>query len=149
LLIVGLFLDWYDDLSAFTSFEVLDLALAVLALASLVALASPFGVRLPGRRALGPPDALWLGLVASAVILSQLIGHPPAAIGRDVGTGLWLSLGGALLIVAGSLLAFARISLAVDVERRRAEPAADERPAAVDPDAPTVTESGPGPERPA
>ena len=44
LLIVSLFLDWYDEFSAFTVFEVLDLVLVALALAMLVALVEAMGL---------------------------------------------------------------------------------------------------------
>jgi hypothetical protein len=119
LLIVGLFFDWYGGLSAFTSFEVLDLVLLGLALAALVSLAERLGLRLR-RVGVGPGAALPLGLAALAIVASQLINHPPAGIDRDPELGLWLSLGGAGLLVAGSLLSVARVSLAIDVERRRA-----------------------------
>ena len=44
LLIVSLFLDWYEDLTAFTVFEFLDLLLFGLALVTLAALAATLGV---------------------------------------------------------------------------------------------------------
>jgi hypothetical protein len=119
LLIVGLFFDWYGGLTAFTSFEVLDLVLLGLALAALLSLAERLGLRLL-RAGIGPGAALPLGLLALGIVASQLINHPPAGIGRDPELGLWLSLGGAGLLAAGSLLSVARVSLAIDVERRRA-----------------------------
>jgi hypothetical protein len=131
LLFVSLFLDWYEgEITAFTAFEVLDLVLALLALASIVALADALGLRLPGGSAARARLALPLGAVALVIILTQLINDPPAIVGSDRGPeiGLWLALAGSLLIVAGGLLAVARVSLALDFEqreRRRAdEPAA-------------------------
>jgi hypothetical protein len=118
LLLVSLFLDWYGQFTAFTVFEVLDLVLAGLAVASLVSLAERLGARLPGGVGLGGTAALPLGVVALVIVLSQLLNHPPAAVDLDPQIGLWLALGGAALLVAGSLLAMARISLAVDVEGR-------------------------------
>ena len=117
LLIVSLFLNWYDDFSAFTVFEVLDLVLAVLAVAALVSLAEAAGFISGGP--LGASAALVFGAAALAIVGSQLLNHPPAGIDRDVSLGLWLALGGSALIVAGSLLATAKISLAVGVERRQ------------------------------
>ena len=140
-LLVGLFLDWYDDLSAFTTFEVLDLVLAAVCLASLLALAEPLGARLRWARPVGTPAALKLGLVALVLVLSQLVNHPPEGVDRDPQEGLWLSLAGAALLVLGSLLAIARISLAVDVRERMDDPAreAPARPGDAA-DAPTVSQ---------
>jgi hypothetical protein len=129
LLIVSLFLDWFDDFSAFTVFEVLDLMLLALALAALVAIAEATGI-VPGAPLPGGA-ALPLGLVALVIVASQLINHPPAGIDREVSIGLWLALGGSALMVLGSVLATQRISLAVDVERRerrRSAPSASTRP---------------------
>jgi hypothetical protein len=133
LLIVSLFLNWYDEFSAFTVFEVLDLVLVGLALAALVSLADAAGVISGGP--LGGGAALPLGAAALAIVASQLINHPPAGTDRDVSLGLWLALGGSALMVGGALLATAKISLAVGVERRqrRRRPA---RPAPEPPHAP-------------
>ena len=47
-MIVSLFVDWYDGVTGFTAFEVLDLMLVALSLATLLALAGDAG--LPVRR---------------------------------------------------------------------------------------------------
>jgi hypothetical protein len=130
LLFVSLFLDWWEGgVTAFTGFEVLDLLLALLALAAVVALADAVGVRLPGGSASRARLALPLGAAALVIVLTQLINDPPAIVGSDRGPeiGMWLALAGCLLIVAGGLLAVARVSLALDFEereRRRAAPPA-------------------------
>jgi hypothetical protein len=134
LLVVSLFLDWYDELSAWTSFEVLDLLLAGIASAALVSLAGQLGLVPARRRVIGAGAALPLGAVAVLVVVSQLINHPPAGVDRDPKIGLWLGLAGAALLLAGATLAAARISLAVDVRRR------------VEPEPPPRTEPPPGPE---
>ena len=68
LLLVSLFLNWYDDLSAWTSFEVLDLLLAGIALISLISLAERLGVT-PGQgRLVGTGAALPLGAAAFVVV---------------------------------------------------------------------------------
>jgi hypothetical protein len=139
LLFVSLFLEWYEGdepvLTAFTVFEVLDLVLAALALGAVVALADALGLRLPGGSPARAKLALPLGAVALLIILTQLINDPPALVGSDRGPelGIWLALAGALLIVAGGLLAVARISLAVDFEQREQRRRAAEAPAAGEP----------------
>lgn len=165
LLLVSLFLNWWDGATAFTVFEVLDLLLALLAIGAAMSLAEAAGARMPAGVALGAAVALPLGLLALLIVFSQIVNDPPAIAGSDRGhdLGIWLALGGALLIVAGSLLSVARVSLALDLERReRAEPPAEEgepegsaeAPSRrgprggepVEPEAPTVAEAA---ERPA
>ena len=114
LLIVSLFIDWYDGLTGYTVFEFIDLLLTGLALAALFALASAIGaVRTPVR----PGLLLGVGLLALIVVLSQVVNDPPAVAGpngRDQATGIWLALGGAALMVAGAVLSTARIAIAVE-----------------------------------
>jgi hypothetical protein len=157
LLFVSLFLDWWEgEITAFTGFEVLDLLLALLALGSVVALADALGLRLPGGSPGRARLALPLGAAALLIILTQLINDPPAIVGSDRGPelGMWLGLAGALLIVAGGLLAVARISLAVDFEQRERRRAADAsvaaEPARTGSEAPTtrVEAVDPGPPPP-
>jgi hypothetical protein len=125
LLIVSLGLDWYADLSGFNSFEVLDLLLVVLALVALAELVGALGlVRTPLRS--GTP--LVVGVVALVIVLSQLVNHPPAGYQDDVGTGLWLGLAGAALMLAGAILSTARIALAVEPRRAGAGPARNAAP---------------------
>jgi hypothetical protein len=126
LLLVSLFLDWFEpDLSAWTVFEVLDLVLAALALAALVPLA-----RALTPNALPRPrhDLLIIGLAALVVVASQLIQHPPAAVGRAPELGAWLGLGGAAVMALGGILSEASISVAVNVEPREPPAPADPPP---------------------
>ena len=137
LLLVSLFLDWYEPgFSAWTVFELLDLALAGLALGCLLGAAARLGLDLPGGRALANRFAV-LGVVALVLVLSQVVNHPPAAVDCDPETGLWLGLGGAGLMALGGLLSITRISLAVDVEgrepRRQDGPPVSEAAAGVPP----------------
>jgi hypothetical protein len=121
LLIVSLFLDWYEQITGFTVFEFLDLLLVMLALATIASLAGGLGLVRP---AVSPRVSLAVAIFTVLVVASQVINDPPAVAGqvgpgRDV--GIWLALGGAGLMVVGAVLGYARISLAVET-RRREEP---------------------------
>ena len=125
LLLVSLFLDWYDEFSAWTVFEVLDLVLAALAIG--------VGVSLLGRwvsRTLAIP----LAVTALVIVVSQILNHPPAAQDTDPAVGLWLALAATALMSLGAILATAHISVALDVDRR--EPPSE---------APTVSQPPPPP----
>ena len=124
LLFVSLFLDWYElrpdtGFTAFTVFEVLDLILSALALigaaAALARLAR--GGEGPGT---GGLDRAAPGVAAAALllVLSQVVNHPPAAVGEDALSGQWLALGGAALMASGAVLDAARISFAMNVSAR-------------------------------
>src|SRR5687767_9192747 len=127
LLIVSLFLDWYgfgrgpdgDGFSAWTAFELVDLLLAVLALAAIAAAVEPFvrsAPRLPER------TGAIAGPVALLLVAVSLINSPPAAQGidSDIEIGAWLGLAGAAIMCAGALLAFNRVSLVVTPRERAA-----------------------------
>jgi hypothetical protein len=133
--IVSLFLDWYQRLSGFTIFEVLDLVLVALGLATIASFAGALGAKVPA--ALEPRRSLVFAIAAIVVVASQLLNDPPA-VATDLGPpkelGIWLAFAGSAMMVAGALLATAQVSLAVDVHQRRPEPA---RPAS---EAPTATE---------
>jgi hypothetical protein len=154
LLFVSLFLEWYESddptFTAFTVFEVLDLVLALLALGAVVALTESLGVRLPSGSRSMARLGLPLGVAALLIIVSQLINDPPAIVGSGSGPelGMWLALAGALLIVAGGLLSVAHISVALDVEERRAERRAATEPPPAGSEAPTVRDPGTDPAEP-
>ena len=111
LLIVSLFLDWYGARTAFTVFEVLDLVLVLAALATIAQLAGGMGLFKPPA---SPPVALAVTLFALFVVVTQVIDHPPAGVGVDKDTGIWLALAGAGVMVVGAVLATAHISIGVD-----------------------------------
>jgi hypothetical protein len=130
LLLVSLFIDWYDPGGdAWAVFETLDLALAAAAICGLLALAPRFGTGGLGR-------ALPLITAAAfAIVIVQLIDPPPAARDSDIATGAWLALGATALMAAGALLTAASISVTVDVrgrERRRRAVAIDARDGAAE-----------------
>jgi hypothetical protein len=137
-LIVSLFLDWFGDdregFSAWTVFEVLDLALAAIGLLALSTFLSRggFAPRLPQA------PLLLLGAAALVLTGSQLIDPPPAVALSEVDrqTGAWLALAGSLLLVAGAFMSIARVSFSV--EHREPPPAAAPPPPAADPETETV-----------
>jgi hypothetical protein len=133
LLIVSLFLDWYDTVTGFTVFEVLDLVLVLLAFAAIASLLSAIGMIAP---AISTTVSLGVAVLAAFIVLTQIVNDPPAVVGPgpDKAIGIWLALSGTALMVAGAVLGFAQISLAFEprarvVDRHEAEtataPAAD------------------------
>ena len=112
LLAVSLFLEWYEDRTAFTVFELLDLVLVAAALAMVVQLAGGIGLFRP---LVSPAAGLAVAIATLVIVVSQIVNHPPAAVGEvDKEVGIWLALAGAALMVAGAILATTRISLAVE-----------------------------------
>jgi hypothetical protein len=146
MLLVSLFLDWYEGLTAFTVFELVDIVLVVCTLLIVVQLAGGMGLIKPP---VSPPIALIVALFALSVVLTQLVNDPPAVAGRagpDRDIGIWLGVAGALLMAAGAFLATAHISLAIEPRERTAAPGGAAPGAArVDHEAETVRE----PARPA
>jgi hypothetical protein len=141
LLVVSLFLDWYEEVSGFTVFELVDLLLVLLALLTVFSLASGLGLVRP---ALSPPVSLGVALFALVVVVTQILNDPPAVAGvagpaKDL--GIWLALAGSALMLAGALLAGTQISLAVEARPRAAAPG--------DEDATTRETAAPRPGEPA
>jgi hypothetical protein len=122
-LLVSLFLDWYEPgLSAWSAFEIVDLALACLAVAAIVGAAGTPG---PGAAMVrwGP----LVSLAAFVLVVAQIVDLPPDVDGgREAGA--WLALAATVAMGVGSALAVASISVIVDVRDRN--PAS--RAAAVD-----------------
>jgi hypothetical protein len=119
LLVVSLFLDWYEKFSAFTVFEFNDLLLTALAIATVVLLARGLGM---ATAPWSPGIALVTSILAVLVVLSQILNHPPAANGLEKSIGIWLGLSGSALMVAGAILGYAHISLAVETRPRTTAP---------------------------
>jgi hypothetical protein len=132
LLLVSLFLDWYGAaVSAWDAFEVVDLLLAALAVAALVAVV---GTIAPDA---GIIDRRWLpALVAAALVLvaASIINPPPAAAGRDADTGAWVAFGAAVAMLIGAILSVGRVSFSMAVEGRETR----QRVSAVDERQPTT-----------
>jgi hypothetical protein len=128
LLLVSLFIDWYDPGGdAWAVFESLDLLLAGAAVCGLLAMAPRFGAGGLGRA---------LPLIAAitfAVVAVQLFDPPPVVSESKLASGAWLALAGSAIMALGALLGAARISVTVDVrgrERRRRTAAIDARESA-------------------
>jgi hypothetical protein len=123
LLLISLFTEWYDiGLTGWEVFETLDLVLAALAVAGMVASV---------RADLLPP---WSGFaipgLAVFIVAVQLIDGPPAAGDASPSGGAWVALVGAFLMGAGSALSLSAISVTVQVRERdvrRRVPAVDRR----------------------
>jgi len=131
LLIVSLFLDWYDGVSGFTVFEFVDILLVGLALLTIFSLAGGLGLV---KDAVSPAISLGVALFTVFVVVVQILNDPPvvtAAGGSGKDIGIWLALAGGALMVAGALLSSTHISLAVEPRERRP------KGAGVDPDATT------------
>ena len=130
LLLVSLFIDWYDPGGdAWAVFESLDLVLAGVAVCGLLAVAPRFGAGGLGR-------ALPLiTAIAFAIVVVQLFDPPPVVSDSDLATGAWLALAATVLMAGGALLGAASISVTVDVrgrERRRRTAAIDAREGAAE-----------------
>jgi len=136
ILLISLFLDWYQPaVTAWDAFEVLDLLLAALGIAALVAAA---GAVRPEATVV---ERHWLPAIVAAItiiVVAQLLDPPPALVDGDPDTGAWLALGAAIVMCIGTLLTLGRVSFALTVEgrdTRRRVSAVDHRA-----DDPTTTE---------
>ncbi len=115
LLLVSLFLDWYGGLTAWDAFEVVEVMLATLAVTALVI---AVGLLAPDVEYV---ERRWLPAVVLGVVLlvaAEVVNPPPAAGEQDPTTGAWIAVGSALVMLAGAVLTFGRVSLAVSVEGR-------------------------------
>jgi hypothetical protein len=114
-LLASLFLDWYGGLTAWEAFEVVEVMLAALAV---MALAIAAGLLVPDLEYV---ERRWLPAVVVGIVLlvaAEIVDPPPAAGDQAPGTGAWMALGSALVMFAGAVLTFGRVSLAVSVEER-------------------------------
>jgi hypothetical protein len=136
LMLVSLFLDWYEPgVTAWQSFEVLDLLLAVLSLAALVAVV---GTIRPDAAVI-ERQQLPLIVAGMLVIVGSQLLDPPPGVSGDPEIGAWLALGAALLACIGAVLTLGRVSFAMTVEGRDTR----RRVAAVDHRTDPTTTEGP------
>ena len=145
LLLISLFLNWYgavdgdEAISAWNSFEVLDILLALLALTAILApLSHLLGDRLPR---VAPSLISAAGPIALALVVISIIDTPPVLLylpDSDLEIGVWLALAATALMTLGSLLSRVRISFVVssrepvgpDGRASATEPASSADPAA-------------------
>src|SRR5918997_1497607 len=95
ILLVTLFLEWYGTLTAWEAFEVVEVLLAMLAVAALTIAA---GLLLPD---LGYLERRWLPpvvLAAAILVVAQVIDPPPTAAGEDLEAGAWFAFGAVFLM---------------------------------------------------
>jgi hypothetical protein len=143
LLLVSLFLDWYGPLTAWDAFEVVDLLLAALAVAALVA---SIGTLLPD---LAFVERRWLPPIVLAIavlIAGEIIDPPPAAADLAADEGAWIGFAAAIAMLIGAVLSVGRVSLSVSVEGRDTRErvaAVDERQQTTDTGAVVVPEASP------
>jgi peptidoglycan/LPS O-acetylase OafA/YrhL len=136
-LIISLFLSWYEPgRSAWTVFEVWDIVLAAIAIASLAAIVP---ARRPGLRDEHMVPERWLPALAAAalvIVVVSLINHPPAARGSSPEAGAWIGLAAAILLVGGALLNRARIALVITLRSERPSAPAATSPPPPEPEPP-------------
>src|SRR5436309_5413990 len=109
LLLVSLFLDWFGPgLSAWDAFEVWDLVLAGLGIAVMLVAAGELGW---WGGPLPKVEPLAAGACALVVVAVALLNHPPSALGNPVDGGAWVGLGGAVIMVAGGVMARLGVSV--------------------------------------
>jgi hypothetical protein len=115
-LLVSLFLDWYGPLTAWEAFEVVEVLLAALAVTALVI---AVGQVAPDLDYL---ERRWLPAVVLAIavlVAAEMINSPPAAGDEELGVGIWLAFGAAIVMFIGTVLTFGRVRFAVSVEGRQ------------------------------
>jgi len=113
--LVSVFLDWYEpNVTAWEAFEVLDLVMAALAVAGIVAAA---GTVRPDAAVIERHQLPLVVVGLTVVVASQILDPPPAVAGDPI-LGAWLALGGALAMCAGAVLTLGRVSFALTVEGR-------------------------------
>jgi hypothetical protein len=117
MLLVSLFMNWYGPLTAWEAFEVVEVLLALLAVAALVVAA---GLLLPDLEYV---ERRWLPAIVLgiAVLVAAALLDPPPAAGDDaLEAGAWFAFGAAMVMLGGLVLTFGRVSFAVAVEGREA-----------------------------
>jgi hypothetical protein len=123
LLLVSLFVDWFDPSGdAWAVFEFVDILLAAAAVVCLVAVVPRYGAL---QRAVPV-----IAFAALFVVLVQIVDAPPGARNDRIEAGAWLALAATALMAAGATLSAASISVTVDVrgrDRRRRTAAIDAR----------------------
>jgi hypothetical protein len=107
LLLVALFLPWYDEgavnPTGWQSFTVIDIVLAIVGLAALLVPVVTAQQRVPAVPLAMEALVCLAGLVALVLVLIRIVNLPGDAGGRS--GGLWLGLAAAAIVAGGSALA--------------------------------------------
>jgi hypothetical protein len=113
-LLVSLFLDWYGSRTAWDAFEMVDVVLAVAAIAASV---TAVGLIAPD---VAYVDRRWLPAfgIGAAVLIAAQLDPPPVAADENAGTGAWIAFASSLVMVVGAVLSFGRVSLALSVDNQ-------------------------------
>ena len=144
-LLFSLFLDWYGQsrafdgvedspdaaITAWTAFELIDILLAGLAIATLLWVTQE--VIRSNRSVLPARFGSVAGPLALALVLVSIVNEPPllSVLDPEREAGIWVGLVGAALMTIGALLRVARISLVVSPREGASPgtPASDQTPA--------------------
>jgi len=102
-LLVALFVPWYDGRTGWQSLGVLDVVLAVVALAALAIPVVTAAHRVPALPLAHQSLTTLAGVLASVLVLIRVLNMPDWAADRE--WGLWLALAATLGIVVGCLVA--------------------------------------------
>jgi hypothetical protein len=140
-LLVALFLDWFAAWNAWQVFEITDLVLAALAIASLVA---AVGLLMPDVDLVGRRLVPWIVGAAFVIVADQILAPGVALDDAELGIGAWLALGASVAMILGAVLSLTKVSFAVAVEgrdRRRRVSAVDHRPPPTETGAPVARSS--------
>jgi hypothetical protein len=128
-LLAALFLPWYGDaLTAWESFAVVDIVLALIAAAAVAAVLVTATQAVPAVPIMMESLVSLAGIAATAVVLVRALNLPDGAAGRE--WALWLGLAGAAGIAVGGMLSMRdeRLSTAgrhTDHTGRPAQPPSD------------------------
>jgi hypothetical protein len=143
-LLVSLFLTWFDGalvLNAWEAFEITDLLLAGLAIAAFVA---ALGLITPAVDLIDRRFVPWIVGAAFVLVADQLLRPPVALDNADLGIGAWMALAAVVVMALGAVLSLTKVSFAVAVEgrdRRRRVAAVDHRPPPTESGAPVARSS--------
>jgi hypothetical protein len=102
-LLVSLFLPWYEGTSAWEALSVIDIAVALVALSGLALLPVTASQRVPAVPIAFSAFVSLAGLIGTVLVLVRVADLPDGADGR--GWALWLGLIAALGVTAGGAIA--------------------------------------------
>lgn len=134
LIFAALFTDWYGfergiALSGWAAFEFIDIFLAATALIAVAAIVPIGGTAVRRHGATARAALPYLGAIALVMVVVNILDKPPAARGGSLEIGVWLALVGALLLLAGVVLAARNLSVVIRVGSSTEHPAETEPPA--------------------